>query len=264
MNYIELSTGKVLLAAVLILVNGAISLALSLKLEKTLLIAGLRTIVQLALVGLVLEWVFEFDRWYVVLLLGCVMTLIAGATAATRGKRSYSGIGIDCIVSIWASAWLVTAFALLVVFDGTEKWYQPQYAIPLLGMVLGNILNGITLGLNTFTESLVNRRDYIESMLSAGATRWEAALEPIRDAIRNGMTPIINAMMIVGLVSLPGMMTGQLVSGVNPLQAVKYQIVIMFLIASATALGTVGVVLLSFFRFFNSHHQFLRSKIVSR
>jgi len=131
-------------------------------------------------------------------------------------------------------------------------------------MVLGNILNGITLGLNSFTESLVNRRDYIESMLSAGATRWEAALEPIRDAIRTGMTPILNAMMIVGLVSLPGMMTGQLVSGMDPMQTVKYQIVIMFLIAAATALGTVGVVVLTFLKLFNKDHQFLGNRIVSR
>ena len=264
MNYLEISFWHVAAAALLILTNAGISLALKLNLEKTLLIASIRTVVQLLLVGLVLEWVFRFDRWYVVVLLGCVMTLIAGITAATRGKRRYSGIWLNCIVSIWASAWLVTAFALFVVFEGTEKWYQPQYAIPLLGMVLGNILNGITLGLNTFTEALVTRRDYVESMLSAGATRWEAAREPIRDAMTTGMTPIINAMMIVGLVSLPGMMTGQLVSGMEPLHAVKYQIVIMFLIASATALGTVGVVVLTFLKLFNTDHQFLSGDIVSR
>ena len=264
MNYLEISFWHVAAAALLILTNAGISLALKLNLEKTLLIASIRTVVQLLLVGLVLEWVFRFDRWYVVVLLGCVMTLIAGITAATRGKRRYSGIWLNCIVSIWASAWLVTAFALFIVFEGTEKWYQPQYAIPLLGMVLGNILNGITLGLNTFTEALVTRRDYVESMLSAGATRWEAAREPIRDAMTTGMTPIINAMMIVGLVSLPGMMTGQLVSGMEPLHAVKYQIVIMFLIASATALGTVGVVVLTFLKLFNTDHQFLSGDIVSK
>lgn len=263
-NYIEISFWHVAFAATLILINGVISIALSLKLEKTLLIASFRTVVQLLLVGLVLEWVFRFERWYVVVLLGCVMTLIAGITAASRGKRSYAGIRLNCIVSIWASAWLVTAFALFIVFEGAEKWYQPQYAVPLLGMVLGNILNGITLGMNSFTESLVNRRDYIESMLAAGATRWEAAREPIRDAMTTGMTPIINAMMIVGLVSLPGMMTGQLLSGTDPIQAVKYQIVIMFLIASATAMGTVGVVVLTFLNLFNKDHQFLSGKLISR
>ena len=263
-RYLEISFWQVAVAALLILVNGGISVALKLKLETTLFVASVRTVVQLLLVGLVLEWVFRFERWYIVLLLGCVMTLIAGVTAASRGKRSYAGIWLNCIVSIWASAWIVTAFALFLVFEGTEKWYQPQYAIPLLGMVLGNILNGITLGMNSFTEALVNRKDYIESMLAAGATRWEAAREPIRDAMTTGMTPIINAMMIVGLVSLPGMMTGQLLSGTDPIQAVKYQIVIMFLIASATALGTVGVVVLTFLNLFNKDHQFLSGKLFSR
>lgn len=261
-QYAEITYWQVGLAALLILINGLISVALQLKLEATLAIASLRTIVQLTLVGLVLEWVFRFDRWYVVIGLGIVMTLIAGYTAASRNKRRYSGIWWNCIVSVWASAWLVTAFALFAVFQGTEKWYQPQYAIPLLGMVLGNTLNGITLGLNALTESLVTRRDEVESLLSLGATRWEAARQPVRHAVTTGMIPIVNAMMIVGLVSLPGMMTGQLVSGMAPMQAVKYQIVIMFLIAAATALGTVGVVLLTFLKLFNADHQFLAGRIL--
>ncbi len=90
-----------------------------------------------------------------------------------------------------------------------------------------------------------------------GATRWEAARQPMQHAVRTGMIPIINAMMVVGIVSLPGMMTGQILSGASPLEAVKYQIVIMFLIASATALCTVSVILLSFLRLFNAQHQFL-------
>ena len=263
-QYVEITFWQVGLAALLILINAVISIALQLKLERTLAIASLRTVVQLMLVGLVLEWVFRFDRWYVVLGLGTVMTLIAGYTAASRNKHRFDGIWWNCIVSVWASAWLVTAFALFAVFQGTEKWYQPQYAIPLLGMVLGNTLNGITLGLNTLTEALVNRRDHVESLLAIGATRWEAARQPVRHAVTTGMIPIVNAMMIVGLVSLPGMMTGQLVSGMAPLQAVKYQIVIMFLIAAATALGTVSVVVLTFLRLFNTDHQFLAAKIVTK
>ena len=224
--------------------------------EKSLLIASLRTVVQLLLVGIVLEWVFRLERWYVVMGLACLMTLIAGVTAASRSQRRYPGIWLNAIISVWASAWIVTAFALFAVLQGMEKWYQPQYAIPLLGMVLGNALNGISVGLNALTEALVTRRDQVESLLALGATRWEAARAPIQHAVRTGMIPIINSMMVVGIVSLPGMMTGQLVSGMPPVQAVKYQIVIMFLIASATALGTVGAVLLSFLRLFTTDHQF--------
>ncbi|MEK6233734.1 MAG: iron export ABC transporter permease subunit FetB [Planctomycetales bacterium] len=260
-GYVELTYWQVALAAALILVNAGVSAALGLRMEKSLLIASARTIVQLLMVGLVLQWVFQLDRWYLVAGLACLMTLIAGATAVSRNERHYPGVWLNTIISMWASAWFVTAFALFAVMQGVEKWYQPQYAIPLLGMVLGNTLNGISVGLNAFTETLTTRRDQVESLLALGATRWEAARAPIQHAVRTGMTPIINSMMIVGVVSLPGMMTGQLVSGMEPIQSVKYQIVIMFLIASATALGVVGVVLLSFLRLFSSDHQFLNRRI---
>ncbi|MBT8420564.1 MAG: iron export ABC transporter permease subunit FetB [Gammaproteobacteria bacterium] len=256
-EYVELTYWQVALAALLIVINGTISVVLHLRMEKPLLIASARTISQLLLVGLVLEWVFRWERWYVVIGLGVVMTLIAGATAASGTERRYPGIWINTIVSVWASAWIVTSFALFAILQDIQ-WYQPQYAIPLLGMVLGNALNGISVGLNTFTESLVTRREQIESLLALGANRWEAAHGAIRHAVRTGMLPTINSMMIVGIVSLPGMMTGQLISGMPPIQAVKYQIVIMFLITSATALGTVSVVLLTFFRLFTNQHQYRR------
>jgi putative ABC transport system permease protein len=196
-SYVELTVWQVALAGLLILVNAALSVALRLGLEKTLAIASLRTVLQLALLGWILGFVFRMDRWY-----------------------------------------------------------RPQYAIPILGMVLGNSLNGISVGLSTLTESLVRHRDRVETAITLGATRFEAAAEPIRESVRTGMIPIINAMMIVGIVSLPGMMTGQLVSGMDPGQAVRYQIVIMFLIASATALGTVIAVQLSVLRLFTRDHRF--------
>ena len=260
-TYIELTYWQVALAALLIVINGVISLVLKLRMEFSLLLASLRTVAQLLLVGLVLEWVFRWERWYLVMALACVMTFIAGVTAAARNERRYPGIWFNTVISVWASAWFVTAYALCVVLRSEVPWYQPQYAIPLLGMVLGNTLNGISVGLNAFTESLVSRRAEVEGLLTLGATAWEAARALVARAVRTGMIPIINSMMVVGIVSLPGMMTGQLVSGMAPIQAVKYQIVIMFLIASATALGTVGAVVLSFLRLFNSNHQFLPQRI---
>lgn len=261
MSYIDLTYVQVGLAAVLILINAAISWGLRLGLERMLAWASLRTVLQLLLIGLVLEWVFRVDRWYIVLGLLSAMTLIAGVTAAQRNKRRFPGIWLNTIISVWASSWLVTAYALLVVVRGTHTWYQPQYTIPLLGMVLGNSLNGTSLGLNSLTESLIAHRDRVEMALALGGTRWEAARLPIQVAVRTGMIPMINSMLVVGIVSLPGMMTGQLLSGTAPAAAVKYQIVIMFLIASATALCTVSVVILSYFRLFNAHHQFLARRI---
>lgn len=257
-----LGYGQVAVAASLVLVNAAISLWLGLRIERSLLWASVRTVVQLLLVGLILEWVFRLDRWEGVLAIAAVMTLIAGFTAAGRNERRYRGIGFNTVVSVWASSWLVTGFALLLVLrggdaDGVElTWYRPQYAIPLLGMILGNTLNGITVGLNAFTEALSGRRPEVEAAFAVGATRWEAARPAVRRAVRLGMMPILNSMLVVGIVSLPGMMTGQILSGTPPIEAVKYQIVLMFLIASGTAIGTTSAVLLSYFSLFTPEHRF--------
>jgi len=260
-SYINLSYLDVALAAALILINVGISLALRLGMGRSLAVAAIRTVVQLLLVGLVLQWVFELSHWYAVFGVMSLMTLVAGITAVERNERRWPGVWWDAIGSVWASAWAVTLFALLVILRENEPWYRPQYAIPLLGMVLGNTLNGVTLGLGTLGEGLATRRDQIEALLALGATRWEAAREAVAHAVRTGLVPIVNSMMVVGIVSLPGMMTGQLLSGTSPIEAVKYQIVIMFLIASGTGLGTVGIVLLGYRRLFNARHQFLYGKL---
>jgi putative ABC transport system permease protein len=258
-SYLELSYGQVAIAASLILLNGALSLWLRLGLERSLIVASLRMTVQLLIVGFVLHWVFALGEWYLVLALGSLMTLVAGVSAVSRTKSRFPGVWLSSIVSVWSSSWLVTAIALLAIVR-VEPWYRPQYALPLLGMVLGNTLSGISLGLDRFNSELESRRDEIETLLALGATRWEAALGSIQEAIRTGMIPTINAMLVTGLVSLPGMMTGQLLSGVDPIQAVKYQLVIMFVIAAGTSLGTVGIVLLSYRCRFNARHQLLPAK----
>jgi len=262
--YLELTYTQVAIAGLLILINGLLSLWLRLGLERSLLIASVRSVGQLLLIGLVLEWVFQIERWQIVLVVLCMMTLIAGWTAASRSERRYPGLYFNTIISIWASSWLVTAFAMFVILRDLDHWYQPQYIIPMLGMVLGNTLNGISLGLNHFTSAMYNERSAVETALALGATRWEAAKAPIQEAIRTGMIPITNAMMVVGLVSLPGMMTGQIMAGAAPIEAVKYQIVILFLIAAATALGTGGIVALSYRRLFNSDHQFMSHLVTKK
>ena len=261
MGYFEISVTQVGIAALLVLVNGIMSILLRLQLERSLFVASVRTIVQLSLIGFVLKWVFQINHWALVVAIILLMTFIAGLTAMQRTKRRYRGIFFTTFVSMWISSWLVTSYALLTVFRGIENWYQPQYAIPLMGMVLGNTLNGISIGLDTFLESIVINRRQIEMCLTLGATRWEAARPNIQESVRKAMIPIINSMMIVGLVSLPGMMTGQLLSGTAPDQAVRYQIVIMFLIASATALGTICAVSFSFFQLFSADHRLCADRL---
>lgn len=256
----SLAAWQVALAVALVLVNGLVSILLKLDLERRLAIASIRTVVQLLLIGYVLQWIFVTSDWRIILTVMTAMSLIAGVSAVRRLGHRYPGMLWDSIFSIWASSWIVTAVALGEIIQ-PEPWYAPQYAIPLLGMILGNTLNGIALGMDRLGEELHAKRDEVETLLALGATRWEAARRPIQQAVRTGMIPTINSMMIVGLVSLPGMMTGQMLSGALPQEAVNYQIVIMFLIAAGAALGTVAVVLLGYRRLFNQNHQFLAARI---
>lgn len=253
-EYLDLTYGQLALSVLLILVNLGISFALRLGLANSLALATLRVVVQLLLIGFVLEWLFTQDNPWLILAISLVMTSVAGIAAVNRTRRRFAGIYWNSWLSVVAAAAIVTGISVRGIIQ-VEPWYAPQYLIPLLGMVLGNTLTGISLGLDRFTDRLASQRQQIETLLTLGATRWEAAHEQVRDALRVGMIPTINSMMVMGLVSLPGMMTGQILAGASPLDAVRYQIVIVFAIASGAALGTLGVVLLAFRTLFSANHQ---------
>jgi putative ABC transport system permease protein len=129
--YIELSYFQVSLAALLIVINGGISILLKLELERRLLIAAICTVVQLLLIGFVLEWVFRIDRWYVVLMMMSIMTLVAGIAAIKRTAFRFPGIWVRSVAATWLSSWLMASLALAVIVR-VRPWYTPQYAIPLL------------------------------------------------------------------------------------------------------------------------------------
>ncbi|MDI6401933.1 iron export ABC transporter permease subunit FetB [Balneolaceae bacterium ANBcel3] len=259
-QYIVISNLQLGLAALLLLVNIGLSIALKLGLAKDLIIASIRMAVQLVLVGLILEWVFEMREPWFILLMAFFMAGLAGYSAVDRTSRRYPGIFWNSLVTIGTSAFLVTGLAITGILR-VDPWFDPQYMIPLLGMVLGNALTGISLGLDRMMEGCVQNRNWIETMLSHGATRWEAAHEHIREALRTGMIPTVNAMMIMGIVSLPGMMTGQILAGAAPMDAVRYQMVIMFMIAACTALATLGVVLFAYNRLFSRDHRLMNHLI---
>jgi putative ABC transport system permease protein len=166
------------------------------------------------------------------------------------GLWSY-GLGTGCML---IAASLVTIFALTTQVR-PEPWYNPRYALPLLGMILGNTMTGISLGLHTLTSGLLRERAAVEAQLMLGATRRQALLPQTRAALRSGLMPIVNSMAATGLVSLPGMMTGQILSGVAPAEAVKYQLLIMFLIAGGTGLGTTAAVLAGGWRLTDARHR---------
>lgn len=252
--YLRIGAVELALSAGLLAVNLVLSAVLRLGLTRRLLWASLRMTVQLLLIGQVLRWVFALDRPLPVLLLALGMATMAGFAAVGRTSRHFARITWDSLVSVLAASFLVTGVALVGIVR-PSPWWDPQYLIPLLGMVLGNTLNGITLSLERFMADLDTRRGTVETRLALGATRWEAAHEEVRAALRTGMIPTLNSMVVMGLVSLPGMMTGQILAGADPADAVRYQIVILFMIASATALGGLGVTLLAFRTLFDADHR---------
>jgi putative ABC transport system permease protein len=244
------------LAAALVLLLAAMSWRLHLGVERRVLIAAARSTVQLILLGLVLEVLFAQTSLPLIGLLSLVMLLVAGWEVMARQKRPYAGpwgMGIGTL-SMFLSSFSVTLLALTVIIR-VDPWYQPQYLIPLLGMLLGNTMSGIAIALDGLTRAAWDARGRIEGRLLLGAD-WDAAIADIRrDALRAGLIPIVNAMATAGIVSLPGMMTGQILAGSPPMEAAKYQLMIMFLISAGTGLGSVAAVWIGSRRLFDERER---------
>jgi putative ABC transport system permease protein len=243
-SLIELGPIQIAIATLLVVAAGVVSFALRLGIERRLAVAAVRTVIQLGLLGLILERVFSLRHPVVIVGILVLMTVFAAREAAGRTSRAYRGIIVDAWLAMAVSCFAVGGVVTQVVV-GVEPWYEPRYVIPLIGMILGNSLTGIALGLDRFLDHLSARHAEVELRIAFGATRREALATPLRDAVRTGMVPIINSMAAAGIVSLPGMMTGQILAGSPPLQAVAYQIVVMFMIAAAVAGGAMLVVLLA-------------------
>lgn len=256
MQLISLSFLDLSLAAIAVLALAATTAAMRLGVTRTLLIAAARTTAQLALVGLVLEAVFAQRSLMWIAAMALVMLLLAGREAAARQSRRFTGgYGFAAgTVSMFLSSF-VTALLTLIVVIRVEPWYTPQYAIPLLGMLLGNTMTGIALALDRLTQNAWRDATVIEARLALGARASQAIADIRADAMRAGMIPMLNAMAAAGIISLPGMMTGQILAGSPPWEAVKYQILIMFLIAAGTGFGTLAAVALGSRRLFDDRHR---------
>ena len=239
-DYVVLSYADLALAALLLAINAGLSIWLDLRLERRLLIAATRMVVQLLLVGLVLTSLFRIANPALTAAVALAMALFAGHEIMARQSRRLTGwwaYGLGASTMILAGS-TISLLALAGIVR-PDPWYDPRYAIPLFGMVLGNTMTGISLGLNTLTTMASRERGAVEAQLILGATRWQATRPLARQALTSGFMPMINAMAATGLVALPGMMTGQILAGVDPTDAVKYQLLIMFLIAGATGLGVM-------------------------
>jgi len=229
------------LAALLLVVAAVLSFSFRLRLERTMAVAAVRMVVQLLLVGLVLKFVLEQTSLALTAAIAVVMIAAAaleatGRAAAPGLRPALLGLGSATLLAVGLFA---TLFAAAVVIR-PDPWYAPRYVIPILGMVLGNALTAVGLVFQSMVTMVGRERRAIEARLALGETRHQALAPLLREALATALTPILNAMAVAGVVSLPGMMTGQVIAGVDPIEAAKYQIVIMFVLAGAVAVAAVA------------------------
>jgi putative ABC transport system permease protein len=246
MNAIHLGAWDLLAAAFLILLDAALSLALRLGVHRQILVAALRMVVQLAVVGVVLRYVFATASPAATA--AVVLFMIAAATreVATRPReRLKRHMNYQISAAVVACAGFATVLLALTTAVRPDPWYAPRYAIPLMGIVLGSVLNAASLALDGILDGVVRERGRIEARLALGATFRDAIGPLVRSAIRRGMIPVANQMSAAGIITLPGIMTGQLLAGMDPMEAVKYQILLMFLLAGASGMASVGAALLA-------------------
>jgi len=241
MNPIILQPLDIAVAASLLAFDALISIVLRLRLHDKIVIASVRMVIQLVAIGYLLKLVFSIHQPAVTALLIVIMVVIAAREAAARPERKLKhAAGFWIGLASIASATVLTALFALTTALRPHPWYDARYAIPLAGILLGNILNATSLTLDGFLGGVSREKSALEARLCLGAGFWEAITPFVRDAIRRGLVPIVNQMSAAGIVTLPGIMTGQILAGLDPIDAVKYQILLMFLLSGGSGLAATG------------------------
>ena len=248
------STTGLLYAAVPVAASVALLAALRLGQVRPMLVALARLVLQLMLLGLVLDWLFRAQNPAVVVGVGLVMLLISSHTVGTRLKGGGWPLRLESFAALGSSLVLVMAVSLRLALK-VEPWYEPRVVIPLLGMVLGNSVTAVALAAERLESDLRADRDRVELRLALGASTWQAAEPALRSAVRAGLTPVLNNMMIAGVVAIPGMATGQLLAGAPVADAIRYQILIYFGVTATVTLSTLGLLAVRLRHYFTPHAQ---------
>ena len=211
---------------------------LGLRLSRDIAVSVLRMSIQLALVGIYLKMLFDLNHPWLNGLWILMMLIVADLSILKRAGLKARYFALATFMAIASSILFTTAFLVILVIQPTH-FYDARYIVPLAGMILGNCLQGNVIALERFYSALRKNENEYATFLMLGATRWEAVLPYFRDAIKAAINPTIAGMATMGLVSLPGMMTGQILGGSEPWLAVKYQIAIMICIFTSTTLAGV-------------------------
>jgi len=228
-------------------------------LNRDLLVSVLRMSLQLLAIGYVLKYLFEVQIWYLTIGVFLVMVFFAAHTVVARTGLKFKGTTLVLGLAMLVGAGSVSAVLALYAVQ-VQPWYDPRYFIPLAGMVIGNSMNGCALALERFYSGLKQGRRLVESLVAHGATGKEASRQMLRSAFRASLIPTLSSMSGIGIVFIPGMMTGQILGGVEPLDSIRYQIVIMMAILGSVALSSYLILVLQQRKFFDEY-SLLREEI---
>jgi putative ABC transport system permease protein len=225
-----------------------------LKLTKDIVFSFARMSIQLLLIGYILKFIFQINNVALIVIYYAVMVMFAANIIKERTKVKFTHANIIIFGAIFITGLIVTLF-MAIVSIGLKNPFEARYFIPLAGMIVGNSMNSTTIAVERFFSEVQQNRSYIEELLSLGATPKEAVIELKQKAFRSSLAPQLASVSAMGIVSLPGMMTGQILSGINPIEAVKYQMIILVAINTAICLSVYILLYFEQKKFFNAFAQ---------
>ncbi|MBO0475924.1 iron export ABC transporter permease subunit FetB [Vagococcus sp. DIV0080] len=250
MNSLNISNLSLLFASALVFIALLIDYKEKLGLGKDIFIAAIRTVIQLFIIGYVLSAIFKLDNAIVTSLMVLFIIFNAAYNAGKRAKHLENGFKIS-LAAISMGTFLSLTVLLL---SGTLKW-TPSQIVPITGMIASNAMTAIGVGYRTMNSKFTDQRQQVQEKLALGATKKQATLPIIKESIKTAMQPSIDSAKTVGLVSLPGMMSGLMFAGIDPTTAIRYQIVVMFMLISTTGFATMIASYLGYHQYFNDFEQ---------
>ena len=254
-SVVELNLLNFGLVYLLLIVVLAIMKKAKISQTKLLIVASFRMTVQLVLAGLILTYIFKNPHPLFTVAYLCAMTIFAVNRVLSKNRRINRKFKIAVAASIAAEGLLIILFFVGVIVR--VDVFDPQYAIPISGMVIGNAMTGVSLGLKTFNETLSSSRNQIEALQNLGVTPRKILLPFVNNALETALLPTLNSMLGMGIISLPGMMTGQILSGTLPMTAILYQIAIMISICTAVCLTVFSSLYFGYRTLYNQRNQIM-------
>ena len=254
-NSYNIDIWGLLIALGMVAVAAIISELMHMGIGKTLTWSSCRALVQLCAMGFIIGYVIRSNSVWMVFALMAVMLVAAVQIVMSRARGIPKGLAGPIFLSLVITMLLMLALVTELIVR-PHPWYAPQLVVPLTGMLLGNTVSALAVGLSRFFESMKERRDEVDTLLALGATTWEAARPSIVSSIRLGLLPTTASLASAGIVTVPGMMAGQIIAGGNPIDAAKYQFMILATIAALTLLADSIIMLMVYKRCFTALDQY--------